>query len=95
MVVHTLPTITGPVTASPITTNPSLTAKWILFTSVGGASVVAGVGDAVDATDGAKLVNNVPVMYPQNHTDATDVYQLSQMQAFVPAATTLTITYGS
>lgn len=99
MVVHTLQDIVGPLTAKPIVADPNLTAKWILFnasTSGGGTSaVVCGLDDKADATHGAHLQPNVPVLYPQNPTDPTDVYQLSQMQAYVPSGTTLTVTYGS
>ena len=98
MTVHTLGDIVGPITVA-LTTDSTLTAKWILFnaaTSGGGtAAVVCGVGDTAGSVNGAHLQPNVPVLYPPNPTDATDVYQLSQMHAYIPAGTTLTITYGS
>jgi hypothetical protein len=101
MTVHTLGDIVGPVTAASLAVDPSLTAKWILFTATTAASagvqgaVVAGKGDTVGPVNGAHLQQNVPVLYPPNPTDPTDVYQLSQMQVYVPSGVTLTITYGS
>jgi len=95
MTVHTLGDIVGPVTA-PLTPDPTLTAKWILFLATGTTgAVVCGLGDTAGAVNGAHLQPTVPVLYPPNPTDATDVYQLSQMHAYVPAGTTLTVTYGS
>jgi hypothetical protein len=85
------------VTASPITQQP-VKAKWILLnatTSGGGtAAVVASVGETADATHGAHLQPNVPILYPQNQNDPSEVYDLSKLQAYVPSGTTLTITYG-
>lgn len=100
MTVHTLGDIVGPVNGAQLVADPSLTAKWILVTASGAGAAtqgatIAGKGDTVGAVNGAHLPPNVPVLYPPNPTDATDVYQLSQLQVYVPSGLTLTITYGS
>lgn len=94
MTPHTLPDIVGPVTQK-LTATKGLRARFILFNaSTSGGGTAAVVGDAAaDATHGAHLQPNVPVIYPMNGADATATYDLSQLTAYVPSGTTLTTTY--
>lgn len=96
MVVHTLPILVGPGTFNPITPNTTLTARWVKITTVGGPGVVGGVADPVDANNGARIPAGVIIELPENTTDPTDVYQLSELKAFMPnAGTSMQFTYGS
>ena len=94
MTVHTLPDIVGPSTATfTIPAGQTNKARWIIFTASGSTAAVVGDSNS-GAARGARLVPSIPITYPQNSCDVTDLYDLTNMTAYVPSGTTLTVTYG-
>ncbi len=62
-------------------------ARRIVLTATGGN---ARVGDTnVSSTQGALIIQNVPLTLEQNGADPTDAYDLSNTYVYVPSGTTL------
>lgn len=97
MQLYTIPDIQGTNAAVQLSTvNPATNptkARFFVFCSQGGQ---AAIGDSnVAAARGAHLTASASFVYPvPNVADPTVTYDISKIWAYVPAGTTLTITYG-
>ncbi len=69
-----------------------LKARFLLLTPLGGN---CRVGDTnTSATQGAALIQNTTTVIPLDGADMPSTYALNSQFAYVPAGTTLTVSYG-
>ena len=91
MVITSIADIAGD-NAAHVISGTNQQARVLILTPTGGP---ARFGDSnVSATQGARLMTDVPTQIRASEADATDYINLGQAHAYVPSGTTLTIAYG-
>lgn len=92
MTIQTLPDIAGANAKVQISSVPNSAARRLWITALGG---VARFGDVnVGAARGVELATGVQYIFSASDADDTDTIQLEQAYAYVPAGTTLTVSWG-
>lgn len=94
MTIKTIADISGDNAAHQISTDVYAKARFVSFTVTGG---VARIGDSnVSSSRGVAMAQNATYTLPTDGAEnGFDGYALSQIYAYVPTGSTLSITYGT